>query len=71
MLSPSIMSCFRGKMGIRLKYTSADTQTLENEHITSIDISPDRFAEDIAALQAGGLLFNSLQEINEYIESAE
>lgn len=60
-----------GEDGDMLEVYKRNTQTLENEHITSIDISPDRFAEDIAALQAGGLLFNSLQEINEYIESAE
>lgn len=60
-----------GKDGATLEIYKRDTQTLKNEHITSIDISPDRFAEDAAALQAGGLLFNSLQEINEYIESAE
>ena len=60
-----------GEDGDMLEVYKRNTQTLENEHITSIDISPDRFAEDIAALQAGGLLFNSLQEINEYIESVE
>lgn len=60
-----------GEDGDMLEVYKRNTQTLENEHITSIDISPDRFAEDIAALQADGLLFNSLQEINEYIESAE
>lgn len=60
-----------GEDGDMLEVYKRNTQTLENEHITSIDISPNRFAEDIAALQAGGLLFNSLQEINEYIESAE
>lgn len=60
-----------GEDGDMLEVYKRNTQTFENEHITSIDISPDRFAEDIAALQAGGLLFNSLQEINEYIESAE
>lgn len=60
-----------GEDGDMLEVYKRNMQTLENEHITSIDISPDRFAEDIAALQAGGLLFNSLQEINEYIESAE
>lgn len=60
-----------GEDGDTLEVYKRNTQTLENEHITSIDISPDRFAEDTAALQAGGLLFNSFQEINEYIESAE
>lgn len=60
-----------GEDGDTLEVYKRNTQTLENEHITSIDISPDRFAEDTSALQAGGLLFNSLQEINEYIESAE
>lgn len=60
-----------GEDGDMLEVYKRNTQTLENEHITSIDISPDRFAEDIAALQADGLLFNSLQEINEYIESVE
>lgn len=60
-----------GEDGDMLEVYKRNTQTLENEHITSIDISPDRFAEDAAALQAGGMLFNTLQEINEYIESAE
>ena len=60
-----------GADGDTLEVYTRNTQTLENEHITSIDISPDRFAEDTAALQTGGLLFNSLQEINEYIESVE
>ena len=60
-----------GADGDTLEVYKRNTQTLENEHITSIDISPDRFAEDTAALQTGGLLFNSLQEINEYIESIE
>lgn len=60
-----------GADGDTLEVYKRNTQTLENEHITSIDISPDRFAEDTAALQTGGLLFNSLQEINEYIESVE
>lgn len=60
-----------GEDGDMLEVYKRNTQTLENEHITSIDISPDKFAEDAAALQAGGMLFNTLQEINEYIESAE
>ena len=60
-----------GADGDTLEVYKRNTQTLENEHITSIDISPDRFAEDTAALQTGGLLFNSLQEINEYIENVE
>ena len=60
-----------GADGDTLEVYKRNTQTLENEHITSIDISPDRFAEDAAALQAGGMLFNTLQEINEYIESVE
>ena len=60
-----------GADGDTLEVYKRNTQTLENEHITSIDISPDRFAEDAATLQAGGMLFNTLQEINEYIESEE
>lgn len=60
-----------GEDGDKLEVYRRNNQTLENEHITSIDISPDRFAEDAAALQAGGMLFNTLQEINEYIESVE
>lgn len=60
-----------GEDGDKLEVYRRNKQTLENEHITSIDISPDRFAEDAAALQAGGMLFNTLQEINEYIESVE
>ena len=60
-----------GEDGDKLEVYRRNKQTLENEHITSIDISPDRFAEDAAALQAGGMLFNTLQEINEYIESIE
>ena len=60
-----------GADGDTLEVYKRNTQTLENEQKPKKNIPPTKYPKNTAALQTGGLLFNSLQEINEYIESVE